>query len=306
MSKLLIVGSAAQKRIVYTRQPRDTDLIADLDTATEYLRGMECTSIYPIAGGKKLFGQRADREIFEIELAWPDSLAEQLLFRTYKDQNMFNKNIYWADLDTLYALKMSHRYLKNSPHFKKTMDDIRLLRQLGAKIPEDLRDWFKARERETYAYKLPSLNQSKDSFFQDKYRYDHDSLHEAVKFNEHPAYHYFAEPGAEVKCSKALWDLCPLKIKLQAGVEESTVLALERSLIPHPGAWTEDYAFEFALGKVCTSITSGWFREFCWENYDQIMCLYKARKDKPLAMLNMGLAFGVVKVANEDIPDNRG
>jgi hypothetical protein len=26
--------------------------------------------------------------------------------------------------------------------------------------------------------------------------------------------------------------------------------------------------------KVCTSITSGWFREFAWENYDNVLDLY--------------------------------
>ena len=29
-----------------------------------------------------------------------------------------------------------------------------------------------------------------------------------------------------------------------------------------------------ALEKVCTSITSGWFREFAWENFDVVTNLY--------------------------------
>ena len=29
-----------------------------------------------------------------------------------------------------------------------------------------------------------------------------------------------------------------------------------------------------ALMKVCTSITSGWFREYAWENYDKVLDLY--------------------------------
>jgi hypothetical protein len=29
-----------------------------------------------------------------------------------------------------------------------------------------------------------------------------------------------------------------------------------------------------ALDKVCTSITSGWFREFAWQNYDEVVKIY--------------------------------
>jgi len=32
--------------------------------------------------------------------------------------------------------------------------------------------------------------------------------------------------------------------------------------------------FEMALMKVCTSITSGWFREYAWENYQKVLDLY--------------------------------
>ena len=30
-----------------------------------------------------------------------------------------------------------------------------------------------------------------------------------------------------------------------------------------------------ALEKVCTSITSGWFREYAWENYHRVVHMYK-------------------------------
>ena len=46
------------------------------------------------------------------------------------------------------------------------------------------------------------------------------------------------------------------------------VLTIERSLVPYPGKKTPEQAYLMALEKVCTSITSGWFREFVWENYE--------------------------------------
>jgi hypothetical protein len=55
--------------------------------------------------------------------------------------------------------------------------------------------------------------------------------------------------------------------------EESCVLALERSQIPFPDA-SPRKSFEYALMKVCTSITSGFFREWAWEHYDDVLALY--------------------------------
>jgi hypothetical protein len=57
-------------------------------------------------------------------------------------------------------------------------------------------------------------------------------------------------------------------------VEEAAVLAIERSLVPHPGIKTPEEAWRFALAKVCSSITSGWFREFAYENALEIIKLY--------------------------------
>ena len=52
------------------------------------------------------------------------------------------------------------------------------------------------------------------------------------------------------------------------------MLACERSLIPHPGKMTPKQAWTFALSKVCSSITSGWFREFAYENIFEVMKSY--------------------------------
>ena len=56
-------------------------------------------------------------------------------------------------------------------------------------------------------------------------------------------------------------------------VEEAAVLAIERSLVPHPGTWSPEYAWKFALAKVCSSITSGWFRAFGYEHLPEILKL---------------------------------
>lgn len=302
---LLLIGSVALNFYLPRKdqkRPNDLDAIATYDVAAGFLRKVGCSQMYPINDGKTLFGRNASL-IHEIEIAWPDSTGADLidLVRKHDEYHTVEMDNVVPSIDVLYALKLSHRYLRNSPHFLKTRRDILALRKMGASVPTWLEDWFKLREKATYTYKLPKLDVSKADFFMDQYQYDHDSLHEAVAFGDQPAYKSFAEPGNEVKSSKKLWDQTELSTKLLAGLEEASVLALERSLIPHPGKKTEDEAFEFALMKVCTSITSGWFREFCWEHYNIILDTYKARKKGLLQMLNEGIENGKVRPMDSPI-----
>jgi hypothetical protein len=181
------------------------------------------------------------------------------------------------NMSQMYALKMSHRYLRNNPHFVKTMLDIKLMRSEGgfSGIPEDLIPWFMKREAATYTYTHPKLNVSKDAFFKDDvpYIYDHDTIHEAVKIGDRPAYTYFLE--GQVKTSKKLFNLLPEHVKLRAVYEEVCVLALERSIIPYGlNGGNGEMQFIMALQKVCTSITSGWFREYAWENYNVVLAMF--------------------------------
>lgn len=64
----------------------------------------------------------------------------------------------------------------------------------------------------------------------------------------------------------------PENIRLLGVLEESYVLAIERAIVPHNTPPKK--AFNIALSKVASSITSGWFREYAWENYDAVQALY--------------------------------
>jgi hypothetical protein len=284
------IGSVGLKHalpVQFKRPQTDIDAIADFESAKRFLKKMECRLMYPINQGKTLIGKN-DVMIYEMSIAWPGSLNEELL--KYLD------GATTAPLDVLYTLKMSHRFLRNSPHFYKTMDDIRLMREHGAKIPDDLKNWFKRREKETYDYKHPSLDQNKNNFFSGdgvNYIYDHDSLHRAVAVYDEPMYYRYQRQGSEVACDRAKWDALSDYDKATAVYEEACVLGLERSLIPFPGKWSELHAFEYALMKICTSITSGWFREWAWENHARVLEEYK---DNPsyLERFERGLKNGVV------------
>lgn len=276
MNDTLLIGSIALKHHgLLDRTPMDRDVIVrphvmeravrDPDLTVKYVNGSH-VAVWPKAGQQ--FG------IVDMEVAWPGSTAEELLEMTQGRV---------ADLNTLYALKMSHRYKKDSPHFYKTMHDIKTMREAGAVIPAELQGWFKRRERETYNYSHPKLNQSKADFFTDDvpYTWDHDDIHKAVALGNRPAYLEYIVPGEEVKCSKEMFYACSEQTRLNGVYEESMVLALERSIYPYEVEGEDGWrkSFRFALMKVCTSITSGWFREFAWENHDKVEAMFDYERE---------------------------
>jgi hypothetical protein len=281
---MIVIGSEALRAhgIEIGRKKLDVDVIGEYDEIVEWTTRKfgPLKACYPVSGGSKLVC-KTDKMIVEGEITWDDSNAAQLRDLIRNDPGtMYEKSpdgYVVPSVDLLYMLKMSHRYLRNSPHFIKTMRDIQMLRLFGAKIRPEHEEFYKERMRVTYDYGHPKLDQSKKDFFSDdgiKYVYDHDSIHEAVKQLEKPAYNYYKPNENEVNCSKDLFYAAPEMVRLLGGLEESYVLALERSQIPFGDKWTPQRSFDFALMKVCTSITSGWFREFCWENYDKIRDLY--------------------------------
>ncbi|WKV20520.1 putative nucleotidyltransferase [Pseudomonas phage 16Q] len=227
---------------------------------------------------------------YEFELAWPGTSAAMLLAEYGADNWQIPITVV---NDHLLAIKESHKYKRNSPHFLKTMQDIHFLR---FKVEPDWQgdeftlEFFAVREKESYDYAHPKLNvTSKDFFTGDgvQYVYEHDSIHLAVALLEvpnlagninTPAYTFYMKDGSEVMTSKDKFFSVEDKVRLYGVYEESCVLALERSQIPHglgkDGGPSARWSFEMALMKVCTSITSGFFREYAWENYNEVIDLY--------------------------------
>lgn len=302
---MILIGSQAIKlHVPNWREPQDLDFVGTYEEIEERRKNTEnVKAFYPINSGKSFFMQTKDGQITEMEVAWKDSRAEKLIkFVESQDDNIdLGFGYLVPSLDVLYLLKMSHRYLKDSPWTKKTMDDIIALRKLGAKIRPEHEEFLKEREKDTYIAKLPKLNQSKDNFFGADtgvvYKYDHDTIHEAIAIYDKPAYKNFQ--SGEVWCSKEMWNKCSYDIQLAAAVEEASVLALERSLVPFPGKKTPKEAFDFAYQKLMTSISSGWFREFVWENYYPAQELYEKIGYQFVDKFEAGIKNGVVKEHGE-------
>lgn len=269
---MILIGSQALSVMGFLdREPRDIDIIGTVEEFAALHEKLDIVHSKQSKRGRTLFAVGYDP--IEFEFQHDDFLNDFTL-------GGVDLGFGWcevAGLNLLYALKMSHRYLKNSPHFKKTMDDIRRIRAAGIlDIHPDLQLFYRNRRAQTYTYSHPKLNQSKDKFFADdgvNYVYDHDSIHLAVAtLGDRPAYEMIKKDAADVFCSKEKFMEAPEAVKLATVLEESYVLALERAIIPH--STNVDVAFKKALEKVCTSIASGWWREWSWENYEKVLALY--------------------------------
>ncbi len=309
---MLLIGSHALLHYIPSigRRPPDIDVIATFDELgglTSFLKRETRVESIPFSANKTVL-RCQDGRIVEVELAWEGTAARALLQRSVQNGNGYHpvsdfaSDNGWsglmtrlATLDELYTLKMSHRYLKNSPHFRKTRRDIMAMREMGARVFDE--SWLRQREDETYVYKHPKLNVMKKDFFTGdgvQYVYDHDDIHKAVAHLTDswtifgvpinpkrvpqiaPAYTFYMKDGEEVKSDRAKFFAIPEKVRLYGVLEEAQVLALERSQIPFRGKVDPRRSFDIALEKVCTSITSGWFREFAWENLDRIEAMYEA------------------------------
>lgn len=321
---ILIIGSMALKYNMMIKgmdhsmiKPKDVDVIAfNQDAAVKYINDLyeeiphlEHIDLIKQPKFKTVVDIYYDRDTdIHYEITYP--VEECTTSRLFTDEFNHHKcgMVMYADIPTLYALKMSHRYLRNSPAFLKTMHHIKIMRKL---FPEDLfygnvhynvsETWLTDREKETYDYSSYSLKKASKDFFTSnfEYVYDHDSIHEAVKHLDTPAYQKYVTEGEEVHCSSdKFFHECSKAVRYFGVLEECYVLALERSQIP--SNFTEDpkNSFMMALEKVCTSITSGWFREFAWEHYEIVVQLYNedyVQKFKDALESNVIKPYGGVK-----------
>lgn len=304
---MILIGSRAlafRAPYLLNRQPKDFDWVCTAEEfdhwMSEQSNQLGITSVSSPSEYKRVVRGATN---CEFEITHPDASSELMAQLVASDSETLETPVgLIPSLDLLFTIKKSHRYRKNSPHFWKNLVDYHLMKSVGCQVRPEYGTFLKLREKETYTHSAPKLNVSKREFFADdgiSYTYDHDSIHEAVKHLDRPAYVYFQKDGAEVACDKNKFFACSREIQLYSVVEESAVLAIERSLIPFPGRTNPERSWKIAFSKVCTSISSGWWREFAYENAMDCLKLYPQDYwDK----FQKGLAAGVVKPFDPSVP----
>lgn len=174
-------------------------------------------------------------------------------------------------------------------HFEKNMIDLQaIMRNEGTKfISTELSElellYLKRRIEETKLrnpQKTPNLNVSTEDFFSSKLPVDayfvHDDLHNLMAHRDKPIFEMMQSDNSKAWCEKDMFFRLPFEYRLEAVVEEAYVIAMERYIIPQYGKDLNNHfiCFKKAVQRICTTLTSGWFREFAIQNYSEVLSKY--------------------------------
>jgi hypothetical protein len=259
---MLIIGGAAIAAYKASRRYSDIDVIATNEDSIHYF-GKDLTGKASVLHGE-IEIHNADHlnnaALLQLPFAWGRVAGLQCSVRI-------------ATIPYLYAIKRSHmhRPLAFSKHF---MDMIWLKSQTTEEQEREIAGFLKERKRLTYQFygqNVPSLKKSNDDFFDDPVDkiYVHDDLHEVVAFYDRPIYTKLKFDDGLAHCERQLWDQLCQGDRVKCVQEEAMVIALERFIIPKR-LKSPRMAFLKALEKICTTLTSGWFRDFAIDNYEAV------------------------------------
>lgn len=182
----------------------------------------------------------------------------------------------------LALIKRSHLWRdlsfgKHIAHYHKFLEPY--MRSARSNDIQFLHDRIKDTEKAYPQHKI-SLNMSVDDFFDDgvKKIYNHDMLHEMFAFENKPLYLKMQENHSKAFCSIDLWNEFTQDQKNKVVAEETYVIAAERILIPTNWEKPTKMAYNYALTKVCTTLTSGFFRDWAIDHYPEVWKLFDKNK----------------------------
>jgi hypothetical protein len=193
------------------------------------------------------------------------------------------KALYVVNPKGLAIIKRSHlwrdlSFQKHITHYHK--GGLADFRRYFSEVDEMLLDLRTKLTRFEFPQGNPSLKQSVTDFFDDAVtkKYNHDWLHELVAFHSKPLYTQLQIDSSSAWCEKDLWNTLSYEDKLKCVAEETYVISIERFLVPKQWDFPYRLAYTKSLDKVCTTLCSGWFRDFAIDNYPSILGLFNADK----------------------------
>jgi hypothetical protein len=267
---MMIIGStAALLRGIYfdRRPPPDMDVIgtqAELDI-------LQSQGYEPVVG--KSFRLPGNPTIIDFEVAAPRSSADAYLHAGDGRTDKAGEGCYEvATLPILYSLKRSHRHMPKAWH-KHIRDYHQLKHRVGG--VDSLHLITEQREREYLAKATPALrNKTAAEFFDDTVSnkvFVHDDIHLVMAHDDRPMFERIRKSPDTVDCSRQKWDQLSVGDRVCCVLEEAYVIALERAVIPmvFSGGRRVDpvKALQWAIMRICTTLCSGWFRDFATEHY---------------------------------------
>ncbi|WPS85276.1 hypothetical protein SMD22_01225 (plasmid) [Brevibacillus halotolerans] len=228
------------------------------------------------------------RKLYEIELATKGTSSRFLLDRTEAVTSGTVKGVFgevYSSLTLPYQMLTKRSHLIYPVHFEKNMEDYQLLKSVLGDLnrDENMQTYYNLRFEEAkmrYKQNTPKLNVSTEDFFSSKLPVEsyfvHDDLHELMAHNDKPVFTMMQKDSSKAWCEKEMFFALPYEYQVQAVQEEGYVIALERYIIPQYGDyWTDHFeCYKKALKRICTTLTSGWFRDFAIENYVEAVRRY--------------------------------
>jgi hypothetical protein len=179
-----------------------------------------------------------------------------------------------APIEVLYSLKRSHRF--EPRQWEKHIRDYHFIKPF-VDNGDKLFEITEMRMKEYKQHHTPNLNKSVNEFFNDdvsNHTFVHDDIHLIMAHRERPMYEYMRVDPTKVKCSREKFIELTYEDRVKSVLEEGYVIALERGIIPmlYEGKKLADSesALQWAIMRICTTLTGGWFRDFAVENYPTI------------------------------------
>lgn len=277
VKKFIVVGSYA----LGTRYAKDIDLICsrsdiDFNIANDFVeidshtlsfvfnnKKIECLLIEQQPSLKELYDYYLIARSLDIVEASREVLFSLKASHIHRVNSQWEKHIHdyhnlKSSIDDSYLICNKYSIGEFSKYHSKVLDTL-----LGAQI------------------QVPLKNVTIKDFFNDhvKRDLDHDWLHEVFKHKEHPMYTYLLLDTEHVYCCPFKWKEFSEEDKIKCVLEETYVTAIERYLAPMyfrkpDSILTEGVqidSFKKSLIKVCTTMCSGFFRDFAINNYFMIL-----------------------------------
>lgn len=223
--------------------------------------------------------------------------AELLVARTggseqaFSDAAVATVDIDWLGLrdvkvaspQALALIKRSH--LHSPANWQKHIDDYHFLKRRAPSAPTDAERAAGAMRMAEWAANHPgdygsgSMRVSNEAFFANTRMarirvYVHDDLHRVTCYGPEPLYLRLKEDRSQAFVSGRLFETFTHAEKIRLVREECYALALERVVIPaiETGRTADArHAFLHALRRICTDLTTGWFRDFAVEHYPEVI-----------------------------------
>jgi len=285
----------------------DIDVVMSLDDFTAFISKNQpfITKMIPTSSTKYSL-RLSDKQIqhYEIEIAFKGSSQWLLDNQTSISAGIFSDNFgndfHFVNSEVLYLTKKSH--IHYPIHYDKSIADYSLLKTvIDVEKVKTYQLYYELRLQETKERinkRLPTLNRTNEDFFDRSknvvgYVFEHDDIHEAIKHYERPVYEMMKKDFSKAWCEKDMFHNLPHEYKVRCVQEEAYVIALERYIILRKGHYKDpQLAYKAALQRICTTLCSGFFRDFAVENYFEILNAYS---DNYVSKFKEKLLSGLIK-----------